>query len=159
MTDESARSKTVFAYIGYATANQIWSEIKTGLLVVAVVGGIMALFTLGIDSVIKGASAAPNLGLPKWFWWTVAACIALWSLRGQTIHIPKITFKEWLLVSTVLLILAFVGTMVPDWALSFLYGAAGMAVYVVETLNEHGNKNYALLKGSSSDSDSRNDES
>lgn len=147
MTTEHNRP---LAYLRYATAEQIWTDVKGGFLAWVVLTILCFAFIEGMDLV--GVKTAPwtarwTSPLPGWLCIAVAICAILWFLNGRTLRIaiPKLTFKEWLLSSVLIILMAFLWTVFPMWvALSFYWGV-GAAAYVVESLAERGKENYAHL--------------
>jgi hypothetical protein len=139
--------ESVLAYIGYATVSEVWSGIKTATLIFSVFGTVSLFFTVGFDWLLGGVTSAagsPSLGLPKWFWGTVAFCAVLWFYRGRTISIPvpRLRFAEWLFVSILIVGSAWWDTVLPNWAIALTYAAIMALLFLLETLNEAGKKNY-----------------
>ena len=139
----------MLAYIGYATVGEIGSAIKVALVIFCVLGAISVVFTVGLDWIFGGAASAAgswSLALPKWLWGAVVFCGALWFLRGQTIHVPSLTFKEWIFISILITVSGLLDNVLPNWGVALSYGAIMASLYVVEILNENGKKNYERLK-------------
>ena len=143
--------ESIFAYVGFATARDIWSEVKVGLLIVAFLGGVpavlSALFTSGNDSIFRPATGSGNLGVPDWSWGTIVFCGVLWFLRGRIIRVPQFVFKDWLFFSTLLLLLSFLNTMLPGWATWFSFGAFLSVLHGVAAVRTRQEELRALERG------------
>ena len=143
--------ESVLAYIGYATVGDVWSEAKVALLIFALFGGFAVVLAVGLDWItgaVVSTTGSASLGLPKWLGSSAVFCGALWLLRGKTISLPNLNFKEWLFITVLILASAFLDGVLPSWGVALWYGVLMAGLYIVETLNECGKKNYERLNAS-----------
>ena len=146
---ERQDSETLFAYVGFATASQIWNHIKAGLGLwagLAIFGAVIGLFVgPGLDGAADALSVDRNLGLPDWVWLVGLGAYAWWLLKGQTI--PNVTLKELLCVTGLVFGAVFLAVEVlPQWLGVIPISGLGAAFYVAEQINQDGKKNYKRLR-------------
>jgi hypothetical protein len=134
MTGDDERSKSY--YLRHVRIGQVLPELKGILLYWALLSSASIALIVILD---LGTNAVATLGrldrVPKLVWICLGLAWFTWVIRGETIAIPKFSFKKWLLfniaAATVLTGTAFLRTSpITPYLLRWAFAPLFWAVFV-----------------------------
>jgi hypothetical protein len=151
MSKSSVQSEPLWPHLRYATLSDVLSEIPGFLGACLFITAVSLLFYFVGDYVghffDSGAPSTWTSPLPHWMNYPIFGAIALWIMRGKTIHyqIPMLTVSGWVFTSVCFLALAFLVTQVTGWLCAPLLWTAWLLFSMIDTLDAKGRENFEAL--------------
>jgi hypothetical protein len=133
--------------------NVTFSDVRAAIAAGFALWAIISVCAVGLywagEKAWPGQGADWTSPLPHWANYAVLCAIALWFLRGRTLHyrIPRWTVGGWLFASLYVAGLVFVVNNAPNWATVPVFTGAWILVSMLDTLNEQGSSNAVAAAG------------
>jgi len=144
-----AEPEKFFPHLRYATLSDVRKELPSAI-------GAWIVGSIFFSGIIYASDYASDVFWPSPFDWTSLLprsvtipplfAIATWFLRGQSFHVPRVSFGVWLVVSLDFAALVFLFEHLPLWLMwPFLWGHLTLW-NLLESLDARGRENFEAIE-------------
>jgi hypothetical protein len=136
-------AKPDYFYIRYVTLGEAYKELKVIVGLWVFFSALSLAFGLAgnaAEGYVKEKGLLAFVPIPVWIW--IAIAVLSWIYRGVTVHIPRLSFREWMIFVVVVGVVILLYSVLPWWEMLPFYWGLVMFGVAFDALVGIGKTNY-----------------